>query len=195
MRTGRPECWCRTPHPPWWQRCFWSCGMQGRTAAHRTYCPGKAIRLPRPSRLRSREATKATPTPHHGPQQHRAGHVDHVLDGCTFAAEHGEAEHAAHHAQAHRTYRRGPAFFAERFFIKLRLLFNHLRQQQKPYSAPAKNSPCPDGKANRYGRCGRNLLVSSHAGTRLPIADDSSRALPSGRQSPAERYKASSSEQ
>ena len=29
--------------------------------------PGKAIRLPRPSRLRSSEATKATPTPHHGP--------------------------------------------------------------------------------------------------------------------------------
>ncbi len=29
--------------------------------------PGKAIRLPRPSRLRSRLATKATPTPYQGP--------------------------------------------------------------------------------------------------------------------------------
>ena len=34
-----------------------------------------------------------------GPQQHRAQDVDHVLHRRALAAEDGEAEHAAHHAQ------------------------------------------------------------------------------------------------
>ena len=126
-------------------------------------------------------------------KQHGAGHVDHVLDGCAFAAEHGEAEHAAHHAQsAQHTGQR--QLFHREIFHKVRLLSP--AGAAKPYSAPA-NSPHRTVQARSTS--GRDFLVSSHAGTRLPIADDSrhSGRSPSVRcgSPPAERYKASSSEQ
>ena len=102
-------------------------------------------------------------------KQHRAGHIDHVLDGCTFAAEHGEAEYAAHHAQsAQHTGQR--QLFHREFFHKARLLskpaeaaktIQRLRKQPAPGARPGAGTI----------RSGRDFLVSSHAGTRLPIAD------------------------
>ena len=57
---------------------------------------------------------------------------------------------------------------------------------------PQQNSPCPQQGGNRYGRCGRSLLASSHAGTRLPIAAfiQGSGRSPSARSRPLRRLAA-----
>ena len=104
-----------------------------------------------------------------GAQQHSAQDVDHVLHRGAFAAKNGEAEHAAHHTQsAQHTGQR--QLFHREFFHKARLLskpaeaaktIQRLRKQPAPGARPGAGTI----------RSGRDFLVSSHAGTRLPIAD------------------------
>ena len=102
--------------------------------------PGKAIRLPRPSRLRSSEATKATPTPHHGPSSTAQVTLTMCWMGAHLLPNMGKLNtlpttHRAHSMPANAS------FFTEIFFIR-QGSFPNLRKQQKPYSASA-NSPHP----------------------------------------------------
>ena len=54
-----------------------------------------------------------------GPQQNGAQHVDHMLHRGALAAEHGEAEHAAHHAQGTEHTGEGKLFDREILHDKL----------------------------------------------------------------------------
>ena len=100
-----------------------------------------------------------------GPQQHGAQHIDHVLHRSTFAAEHREAEHAAHHTQGteHTGQRQ---FFCRNLFHEGKLLSSGAAAD----SGPGKPRPARKKRQSDPSGCGRDLLVSSHAGTRLPIA-------------------------
>ena len=69
-----------------------------------------------------------------------------------------------HHAQGTEHTGKGKLFDRE-------ILHDKLAPFQPSAAAQDEYRRSRNKKAgNRYGRCGRNLLVSSHAGTRLPIA-------------------------
>ena len=95
--------------------------------------PGKAIRLPRPSRLRSREATKATPTPHHGPSSTAQVTLTMCWMGAHLLPNMGKLNtlpttHKAHSIPA------SASFFTERFFIRQGSFL--LREQQNRTAPP-----------------------------------------------------------
>ena len=104
--------------------------------------PGKAIRLPRPSRLRSREATKATPTPHQGPSRTAHSTLTMCCTGAHLLPNMGKLNTLPTTHRAQNIPARA-SFLTERFFMINWLLFNHLRQRRMNTGAPATKQPVP----------------------------------------------------
>ena len=105
--------------------------------------PGKAIRLPRPSRLRSREATKATPTPHQGPSSTAHSTLTMCCTGAHLLPNIGKLNTlpTTHRAQ---NIPASASFFAETFFMRE----NSFPVGRLQTAAPA-NHALPAKKAKR----------------------------------------------
>ena len=107
--------------------------------------PGKAIRLPRPSRLRSREATKATPTPHHGPSSTAQVTLTMCWMGAHLLPNIGKLNTLPTTHRAHSIPARA-SFFTERFFIR-ECSFPKRQRRPEPAGVSA-DSPHPHRAQN-----------------------------------------------
>ena len=108
-----------------------------------------------------------------GPQQNGAQYIDHVLHRRALAAKYRERKHAANNSNGTQNTGQSQLFGIGLFHIEYS--FFNITKKRKAAAGICRQPPCTGAAGKHFSPLfGRSLLASSHAGTRLPIAESQS---------------------